>query len=487
MSQYACLNDLQSWLDSYLNFEKTPKKNIFWLDTMQFLCEKTGHPEKTAPCIHVAGSKGKGSTSAFISAILEEAGYKTGLYTSPHILDFAERIGSAHGVFPQEVYEKAAQTLKDTIQSIPLKNYPGERPVTWFELVTLYGFLCFKEAGCDWNVFETGLGGRLDSTNVITPEVCVIGPIELEHTEFLGDTLEKIAFEKGGIIKEGVPIIIAGQKESVKEVFRSIAEKKHAPVYFADECGSFSVKINTYSQDFTLNCIQNSTHLFNSTTESLQNNTVSDNIATKNIQKQPTVSQSIELTSPFFSRPLKTTTRLLGDFQAENALNAAIAVKLALPDLSEDIIERGLSRAFLSGRFEITDTVPPLVLDGAHTVKSISYTLSTFRTVFPSVKPTVLFACAADKDMKDIAPLFKDFYSKLFLTIPGLTKQSNLEALHEAFKSKGLAHEYSEDFVSVIKQALMTARKKNEPLLVTGSFYLVSEVKKYLAENSASL
>src|SRR5574344_631801 len=235
MADISPIAVLQEWLDSYLNFEKLPQKNIFWLDTMQFLCQRFNHPESCAPSFHVAGSKGKGSISVMIASILEEAGCTTGLYTSPHILNFAERIGTAHGLFPDNIYESAVKQLMNSVDSIIPEELPGQRPVTWFELVTVFAFLCFKEAHVQQAVYEVGLGGRLDATNVITPKVCCIGPIELEHTEYLGDTVEKIAAEKGGIIKDGIPVIISPQKESVRAVFKSIADKQKAPLLFTDD------------------------------------------------------------------------------------------------------------------------------------------------------------------------------------------------------------------------------------------------------------
>ena len=203
------------WLSDYLNFELNPKKNIFWLDTIDFLCKRFDNPQDYAPCIHVAGSKGKGSVSKMIACILEEAGYNVGLYSSPHITDFRERICKPSGFFDESVYEEAIKEMIPNVDSII--DLPGDRPITWFELVTLYAFLCFRKAKVNWSVFEVGLGGRLDTTNVIRPKICCITPIELEHTEFLGDTLEKIAAEKAGIIKNCTPVVIARQQtESVK-------------------------------------------------------------------------------------------------------------------------------------------------------------------------------------------------------------------------------------------------------------------------------
>ena len=224
--------NFQQWLDTFLNFEKLPQKNIFWLDMMESLAQIFGNPEGFAPCVHVAGSKGKGSVSRMISSILSEAGLKTGLYSSPHILSFYERITQNGNFFLDEIYEKCADELRNKIDSalnsaeegaeFPL---PKGRRVTWFEIVTIYAFLCFRAAKVDASVLEVGLGGKLDATNIVRPKISVINTIELEHTEFLGDTIEKIAAEKAGIIKEKTPVLCASCPDSVREVFQKKAHE----------------------------------------------------------------------------------------------------------------------------------------------------------------------------------------------------------------------------------------------------------------------
>ena len=239
------LEYFNEWLDSFLNFEKMPKKNIFWLDTMNYLCNRFDNPQKEYKAYHIAGSKGKGSVSSYISNILSSAGYNTGLYTSPHILNFSERIRCANNPFPEEIYEQTVKQIVPLVDSIIPENLPNQREATWFELVTLFAFLTFKNAGCTHCVFETGMGGRLDATNVINPEICIITPIELEHTEFLGDTLEKIATEKAGIIKENVPVISFNQKPEVKKVLIEKANEKNCKIYFLDEfLKSYNYEIN---------------------------------------------------------------------------------------------------------------------------------------------------------------------------------------------------------------------------------------------------
>ena len=187
---------------------------------------------------------------------------------------------------------------------------------------------------------------------------------------------------------------------------------------------------------------------------------------------------------------------MLGKFQAENAALAAIAVKTAIPDISEETIERGLSKAVLPARFELLqnpkgfENIPYLVLDGAHTVNSVKFTMETMRNVFgeagselsrSSEKFMLLFACAADKDAKDIAPLFKNQFNSVYLTKPGNVKQSDLNLLKSAFYQAGINYDCDEDFENQIKKALKKACDEKSILLVTGSFYLIAEVKKILS------
>lgn len=456
--------EFENWLNSFLNFEKLPQKNMFWLDTMEFFCEKLRVFDGFPPSVHIAGSKGKGSVAAMTSAILEEAGIKTGLYTSPHITTFLERISENGEFFPLPVYEKSAAELKECVEKYKAEFEKTTRPVTWFELVTLYAFLCFKNAKAGAAVFETGLGGRLDATNVIHPAVSCITTIELEHTEFLGGTLEKIAAEKAGIIKEKTPVVVAAQRESVKEVFRKAAAQKHAPVYFVDEIYS---NITAKTPEIICNCQKNNT----------------------SSEKNVSVSMKTVLESDFFSSPLRFNLRLAGEFQAQNAALAALAVRLAFPEITERQIERGLSKAFLPARFEIQKNIPGykaipfLLLDGAHTPGSVSFTLQTMEKVFPpDEKFNLLFACAADKNAVEIASLVKNHFSKIFITKPGNTKQTDIEKIKSAFAAAGIEFACDEDFIRQIRHALSVSNDEKRSLAVTGSFYLVSEVKKFLRD-----
>lgn len=439
------LIDFHKWLDNYLNFEKSQAKGIFWLDSMKFLCGKLMNPQDKIPCLHVAGSKGKGSCSAMISSIIEEAGFKCGVYTSPHITDFRERIGTAHSFFEDEIYEKSADELTQLVDSIPLSELPGERPLTWFELVTVFAFLCFKNAKCDFAVYEVGLGGRLDSTNVVKPLASVIMPIELEHTEFLGDTIEKIAGEKAGIIKKGIPAVIAPQNYAeANKVF----QKKCA------ETGSECI--------FVKNTTKNLLWKYNSN-------------GTMHVEFEIPVLASGGNKNEDETK-ISTDLRLLGKVQAFNAATAAEAIKTALPEISSEKISRGLSKAFLPGRFEIHRNI---VLDGAHTVKSISNTIETLNSVFPGKKANLVFACAGDKDIKDIVPLFKEKFSSIIFTEPKTVRHCDAEKTFQAAKENGISGKIEKDVGRAINSALESAENK-DIVLITGSFYLVAEAKQLL-------
>lgn len=473
--------NFQQWLDTFLNFEKLPQKNIFWLDMMECLAQIFGNPEGFAPCVHVAGSKGKGSVSRMISSILSEAGFKTGLYTSPHILSFYERITQNGIFFPGEIYEKCAEELRRGIDSAlnPAEEcadfpLPKGRSVTWFEIVTMYAFLCFRAAKVDASVLEVGLGGKLDATNIVRPKICVINTIELEHTEFLGDTIEKIAAEKAGIIKEKTPVLCASCPDSVREVFRKKALEMDAPIFFSDDLLE-SLEFS-YGQSDGCGEIEGK-------------------------GKCGEFFMTTEFSSKIFSRPIKAKMKLLGEVQAKNAFLAAAAVRIAFPEISEVQIERGLEKAELRARFE-TMPFPKsasieengerrfFVLDGAHTAQSIRGTLETFTSIFGEngivnacgkksgkIPAHLLFACAADKDIGSIAKLLKEAdFQKITLTSLNGAKKSDPKKCAEAFEKEGIEFTLEENVEKALESALKSAAKENAVLLATGSFYLAAEI-----------
>ena len=459
----------QTWLESAANYERQKKTDQFSLRTISLLANELNNPQNAFKSFHIAGSKGKGSVSAMIASILHEAGFNEGLYTSPHIVDFLERVGKADGRFENSVYEQAAGELVPFIDetSENLEKL-GFEQASWFELMTLFAFLSFRNAGVDYGVFETGLGGRFDATNILTPLASVITPIELEHTEYLGNTIAKIAFEKAGIIKPHTPVCISRQPKAAKRVFAIQAFKKHSPVYFLDKA------LKNYSYEYDS-----------------QTNSMSIKLDFSNFRLKKS-------NEPLFERQIKANLKLLGEVQVQNAALAALAVKTVLPDIDDTVIEKGLSNTKLYGRFEISDYLYKksynlkLKLDGAHTENSVRITIDTLNHIFPHAKCNVLFAAAFDKKIENIAPLFFDKnnnFNRFFLTIPGEKKQSDFKKLTEVFiplcKKNGKPHTQTIDYSAIISEAVAVSAVENAILLVTGSFYLVSEVKKSLKLNNS--
>ena len=430
------------YLDRFINFErKEPLKGERKLANMQALCKYFGHPELETPCIHVAGSKGKGSITTMVGSILKSAGCKkVGLYRSPALAHFTDRISEVDGPFPESVYKKAFKKLESGVEKILAEN--KIEPPTYYELVTLFAFLVFKEAGCDFAVYEVGMGGRLDATNVVNPKVAVINTIELEHTKVLGDTLEKIAIEKAGIIKKNVPVVIGPQPtKSVENVFAKIAKEKQSGevVFIQDDLHTMY-----FLDDFN--------HL-----------------------KMHVKELNVDLKLP-------------GDFQAKNALVATTAARLVVPNISDEVIKKGLERTFLPGRFEIiTSREISVILDGAHTKNSISSavkTLEIYRNLLRAPKPILLFACAKDKNVEEMAKILESHFSEVILTSPGGFKTPDLPRAKAAFLGTNLKMALEENYLEAIKIAFKKAAEEKRSLVVLGSFYLVSEVKLFVEQHS---
>ena len=440
--------DFTTWLEKFINFERWPQKSILNLKSMFFFAESFGNPQNEYKSVHIAGSKGKGSLSIMISSILREAGHKTGLYMSPHVSDFRERVTQAGEFFPDKVYSLAYNKIRDGFEALIAKD-PSLDP-TWFEIVTMLAFLLFKDEKCEWGVFETGMGGRLDTTNILDPMCSVLTPIELEHCQYLGDTKEKIAFEKAGIIKRKRAVFCFDQEEGVLNVFKEKAKEMSSPFYYLPSI--IKEPINT-------------------------------KVGLDGLKIEIDFNKNNEI-GHLFSRPINTTLSFIDTIQAKNAALATVVCKYLIPKIEETTIERGLAKAWLPARFEILSKAPLIIVDGAHTEKSIGYSVDTYKRLTDK-KCFVLFACADDKDTHAIAPIFKDVAKKIAITIPGTFKKSNIEKATKDFtdyyNASSIAIESSSDYENVIKNCFDEAKRDNCPLLITGSFYLVAEAKKIIS------
>jgi len=441
---------IYEFLSNYINVEKG-QATVFKLDRMSALAAALGDPQKGRLTIHVAGSKGKGSVSTMCAAILAQSGLKVGVYTSPHILRWKERIALADGEMPEEILIDAAREVLPLVEGKRPEDFPGGELPTFFELTTLIAFCAFRLAVCSAQVIEVGLGGRLDSTNIVDPDVCVITTIELEHTQFLGDTIAKIAGEKAGIIKPGKTLCLSRQSEEAMAVFDQKSKALNSPV----------LKIGVHGDVEGTEIGLGGTHcrFF-----------VPSGISSPLSEMLPAGGLAIRSPMP-------------GVIQAQNMALAALACAAALPRLQATAVQRGLEQARLPARFEIIPTFPTLVLDGAHTPESIQLCLTTAEKLFHGSK-VLLFACAHDKRHREMATILAPCFDEIIVTRPGSFKASDPESVHTSFVVAGFPALLEKETENAIAMGIELARRRKAVLIVAGSFYLCAEVKQWLAKNS---
>ncbi len=385
-----------------------------------------GNPERKFKSIHVAGTNGKGSVSHFLASILQEAGYKVGLYTSPHLVDFRERIRINGEMIPQSAVVDFVDGHRDMFDRLHL---------SFFEMTVGLAFDYFAKEQVDIAVIEVGMGGRLDSTNVIVPELSIITNIGLDHTQFLGDTLEKIAGEKAGIIKEGVPVVIGETQPETAPVFLKTAADRHAPITFAD-------------QHYVVDDISRYT-------EELTGEYQKHNIAT--------VLEAVEV--------LRKTTDF--EFQPE-------AVRKGLAKV--------VTNTHLHGRWEKIGEAPLTICETAHNEPGIRAMLPKLSEILShsATQPLghshlhLVYGCVNDKDFRHILHLLTSQFStfnfqfSIYFTQPSVPRRLPVADLVAAAKEMGIEGEGFEN----VKEAIAAARAaadKDDLVLVTGSIFLVAD------------
>ena len=349
------LDYLYSFVDFSLQKADTYSSARFKLERMEELIISLGNPAAEYPSIHVAGTKGKGSVCILCASALKQAGYKVGLYTSPHLDDYTERIQINGEFIPGADLVRMVEITKPHVAAIP--------ELTTFEITTALAFIYFAEQKVDVAVIEVGLGGRLDATNILRPIVSVITSISYDHTLLLGTTLTEIAGEKAGIIKTGVPVVLSPQDEEVNRLFERVAHHQ----------GSAVVCVG---QDV----------LFRRMSSSLESQTI-----------------AVWLPDQNPDNPLLLTIPLLGTHQAINATTAYAALqifdKFGLR-VDEEAIKVGFTKAFWPGRFEIIQHSPPVILDCAHNRDSALNLRHTFNEYFPGQQVIMVFGASEDKDIQ---------------------------------------------------------------------------------------
>ncbi|MDR2618695.1 MAG: tetrahydrofolate synthase, partial [Treponema sp.] len=390
------------WISSFINFERDLSSKSFKLNRMRRFAELADHPELCAPAIHVAGSKGKGSVTGMAAAMLEAWGIKTSRYASPHVSDFRERISLGNRFFDESFYTLGGNALRAVTETL----INEENEPTYFELMTMWFFLVSRISGCEAMAVETGLGGRLDATNILDPAVSAITVIELEHTETLGNTLEAIAGEKAGIIKKGKPLVLAEQNGKALEVFRQKAWEQKSPLLYFPEWGTISnLKISRSGTAFDLE---------------LKDPGKAESLG---IRADPVVLEGLHIPIP-------------GDIQAANAGLAALAVKTAFPGIPDQAVRKGLEGFTLPARFERLRSDPAFIIDGAHTARSAAECIKTFTCLYGE-KGLLLFGCASGKDVHSMAEILVPHFSRIIITAPGTFKKSSPTEVYSVFAEEG--------------------------------------------------
>lgn len=399
------------------------------LERTNELCEKLGHPEKDLKFIHVAGTNGKGSFCSMLSSVLQSAGYKTGLYTSPYIRFFNERMQ----INGEPISDAELAEITSLVR--PVADGMTDRP-TEFELITAIAFEYFRRNGCDVVVLEAGMGGRLDSTNVIRePLLSVITGIALDHTAFLGDTVEKIAAEKAGIIKDGRPVLWGGEDKTAEKVIREACARMGSEM-LAVEHGKLSVKQAT-----------------------------------------------LDGTRFDFGEMKDINISLLGTYQPKNACAVLSAIDVlnkygfSVPD---NAVREGLSAARWQGRFEIISREPLVIFDGAHNPQGIDAAADSVKRYFGDRKIYALTGVLRDKDYKYIAKRLSEIACRAFVMTPDNPRALSAREYAAELEANGVvctAYDTLEKaFVSAKEQAALDG----VPLVCLGSLYTYAEIIKLI-------
>jgi len=432
------LDYLYSFVDFSMQKAVTYSPARFKLERMQALVASLGNPQQAYPIIHVAGTKGKGSVCILCASALHEAGYKVGLYTSPHLDDYAERIQINGEFIPHGELAELMAEIKPYVAAIP--------ELTTFEITTALAFLYFAKQRVNAAVIEVGLGGRLDATNVVDPKVCVITSISYDHTLLLGNTLTQIAGEKAGIIKPKVPVVASPQEEESRLVIEKVTHERSSPLI-------------QVGRDI----------LYQEISHTLEGQTISVWSAAGN-QKKPMI-----LSIP-----------LLGTHQMVNAVTAYAALEIFTQqglDINQAAIKRGFAKAFWPGRFEIIQHSPPVILDCAHNRDSAQKLRLTLNEYYPGKPVVLVFGASEDKDIQgmfiELMPLVKELIAvKSFH--PRAIEPDKLIEMAQAFGHPAHCVEH----IPEAMEKAMPLVGKDGIVLVTGSIFVVAEARKLWEKKS---
>ncbi len=417
------------------------------------LLRRIGRPERGMKIIHVAGTNGKGSVCAFLSSILSGAGFRTGLFTSPHLVDITERFQINGEPVSHETFARAFTRVMAEVEAMKAGGFAHP---AYFELLFAAGLLIFAEENVEYLVLETGLGGRLDATNLVErPLACVLTTMSLDHMEYLGNTVAEIAGEKAGIIKEGVPVIYDGRNPEAERVILAKAQEMHAPAWRYDDTMREITGKTDKSIDFILNCRYDKKNAAHAATE--------------------------------LYGPLKVTVPYLAEYQIVNSVLALAALRVIDPEkkISDEQAARGIAATRWQGRMETV--MPGVVFDGAHNADGIREFIRTVQSVGEKRPVSLLFTAVVEKE-----------YEKMICELCELTRPVSVvvtqidgarvvpaETLAELFRQHTDAEVIARANVEeAFDEAL--ARRGDSMLFCAGSLYLVGALKAILARRAQS-
>ncbi len=407
------------------------------LERIELVCRELDNPQDDLKFVHLAGTNGKGSVAAFLARVLQEAGLKVGLFTSPHLEAYEERFQVNGAPVETGMLTGLVKQAEEAIARVE-KAHPGLGAVTEFELATAVGFLCFKKCEVEIVVLETGLGGRLDATNVVVPELSVITTIGHDHTSRLGESLVEIAREKGGIIKRGVPIVSGVEQGRGEDVLRTIAAANNSPWRTTREISWDKLGWDLRGGKLT------------------------------------------------FSGWGEIRIGLLGEHQLENAATALLALQELAGrgwPIHRRAVAAGMEAARWPGRLEVVSQEPLLLLDGSHNREGIAALARSLRQLGADLsgqKFTLVFGMLENKEVELIDPFFPLVERFVFTAAEtGRFPPKNPQLLAEYARGRGLAASASGDPGAALKEALKTA-----PVCVCGSLYLVGSIKRILRDQS---
>lgn len=431
MNYQECIH----YLEEEVGFGSVPG-----LERIEFLCEKLGNPEQRLSVIHIAGTNGKGSAVAMLSSILKEAGYRVGTYTSPHLERYNERFMIDGEEISDADFTKEINLIRKLCEKLEAE---GKAVPTLFEILTGAAFHYFSEQKVDILILEVGLGGKYDATNIVSsPLLSLIMSISIDHTDFLGDTIEKIAAEKAGIIKKNCPVVLYSQEEIVYNIIKDVADQLDAPLYCLNDA-----EINVASQTLE------------GTVFSVKNKSI--------------FLENLEVS-------------LLGSYQIDNCLavlEACCVLRKRGISLSEEAIRKGLKNARWAGRMEICSRNPLVILDGAHNADGIAQLAKSLSIYFKGEKVTLILGVLGDKEYHKMAEYILPYANSVILTEPHSERKLDVFSLARSISNyNGMI--YTEKKIEDAYEKALSITPADGIVLCCGSLYMIGAIRTYITNRS---